>query len=315
METGLVLVGGFGPGATTELWTPNGSCILPPLPLEMNNHPTLDLVYGTLVTCYLTTCYSLVNPVDSRRDSNSRAVIDDKSEWGWEAWTDTLHTRAFHTSAFTGEGILLIGGVWSSETTEVITLEEGHREGSPLVPGRQYHCSIQLTASRLVVIGGQEAEDQVTEYFNLDSPDQVELNQLPSLITGRFAHACGSYLVANTMMLIVTGGNNGVERLASTEVMEYSAAGEGRTWREVEALPSPRSYANGAKLGGIFHLTGGYDGEAIDAVLAWDPVDEKWLNAGNLSVARYYHDSVEVLLESEPITLFCTKQTENVLSF
>ena len=64
------------------MWTPNGSCILPPLPLEMNNHPTLDLVYGTLVTCYLTTCYSLVNPVDSRRDSNSRAVIDDKSEGG-----------------------------------------------------------------------------------------------------------------------------------------------------------------------------------------------------------------------------------------
>ena len=58
-------------------------------------------------------------------------------------------------------------------------------------------------------------------------------------------------------MLIVTGGNNGRERLASTEgyfvffqllalhylvylfdvcslqVMEYSAAGEGRAWREV----------------------------------------------------------------------------------
>jgi len=308
METGLVLVGGFGPGTTTELWTPNGSCILPPLPLEMNNHPTLDLVYGTLVTCYLTTCYSLVNSVDSRRDSNSSDVRDEKSGWVWEAWTYTLHTRAFHTSAFTGEGILLIGGVWSSGTTEVITLlDEEHREGSPLVPGRQYHCSIQLTASSLVLIGGQLAEDQVTEYFNLDSPDQVQLNQLPSLITGRFAHACGSYLVANTMMLIVTGGNNGRERLASTEVMEYSAAGEGRAWREVEALPSPRSYANGAKLGGIFHLTGGYDGEAIATVLAWDPLDEKWLNVGNLSVARYYHDSAEVLLESTLVEAYCTK--------
>ena len=59
---------------------------------------------------------------------------------------------------------------------------------------------------------------------------------------------------------------------------------------------------------------GGYNGEAIDTVLAWDPLEERWLNAGNLSVARwvysfqlydcaklirYYHDSAEVLLESE----------------
>ena len=36
---------------------------------------------------------------------------------------------------------------------------------------------------------------------------------------------------------------------------------------------------------------------------------------GCATLIRYYHDSVEVLLESEPITLFCTKQTENVLSF
>ena len=33
---------------------------------------------------------------------------------------------------------------------------------------------------------------------------------------------------------------------------------------------------------------GGYDGEAIDTVLAWDPLDEKWLNAGNISVARWF---------------------------
>ena len=81
---------------------------------------------------------------------------------------------------------------------------------------------------------------------------KVEFKQLPPLITGRFAHACGSYSVANTkvlyvswyetnfpyyitlpwllvwkpciflsktQMLIVTGGNDGGERLASTEVV------------------------------------------------------------------------------------------------
>ena len=35
-----------------------------------------------------------------------------------------------------------------------------------------------------------------------------------------------------------------------------------------------------------FAFKGGYDGEAIARVLAWDPLEEKWLNAGNLSIAR-----------------------------
>ena len=114
-----------------QVWTSSGSCILPPLPLEMNNHPTVDFVNSTLVTCYLTTCYSLVNSVDkdklgwgweawtslvksvdsredSRKDSKT-SVTEDNLGWGWETWTDTLNTRAFHTSAITEEGILLVG--------------------------------------------------------------------------------------------------------------------------------------------------------------------------------------------------------------
>ena len=113
-----------------QVWTPSGSCILPPLPLEMNNHPTVDFVNSTLITCYLTTCYSLVHSVDSRKDRKTSdklgwdwetwtslvssvdiktSVTKDKLGWGWEAWTDTLNTRAFHTSAVTEEGILLVG--------------------------------------------------------------------------------------------------------------------------------------------------------------------------------------------------------------
>ena len=102
----------------------------------MNNHPTLDFVNSTLVTCYLTTCYSLinsrkdsmtsdklgwdwqasndnlhtglVNSVDSKKYSK-KTVTEDRMGWGWKAWTDSLYTRAFHTSAVTKEGILLVG--------------------------------------------------------------------------------------------------------------------------------------------------------------------------------------------------------------
>ena len=106
----------------------------------MNNHPTVDFVNSTLVTCYLTTCYSLfnsrkdsntsdklewdwetwtnnlhtslANSVDSREDrrkDSKTSVTEDNLGWGWETWTDTLNTRAFHTSAVTEEGILLVG--------------------------------------------------------------------------------------------------------------------------------------------------------------------------------------------------------------
>ena len=125
-----------------QVWTSSGSCILPPLPLEMNNHPTVDFVNSTLVTCYLTTCYSLfnsrkdsntsdklgwdweawtslVNSVDSREDrrkDSKTSVTEDKLGWDWEAWTDTLNTRAFHTSAITEEGILLVGWISSIDS-------------------------------------------------------------------------------------------------------------------------------------------------------------------------------------------------------
>ena len=111
----------------------------------MNNHPTVDFVNSTLITCYLTTCYSLVNSVDSRKDrktsdklgwgweawtslvnsvdsredrrkDSKTSVTEDKLGWGWEAWTDTLNTRAFHTSAITEEGILLVGWISSIDT-------------------------------------------------------------------------------------------------------------------------------------------------------------------------------------------------------
>ena len=85
----------------------------------MNNHPTVDFVNSTLVTCYLTTCYSLVNSVDSREDrrkDSKTSVTEDNLGWGWEAWTDTLNTRAFHTSAVTEEGILLVGWISSIDS-------------------------------------------------------------------------------------------------------------------------------------------------------------------------------------------------------
>ena len=76
--------------------------MLPPLPLEMNNHPTVDLLRGTLVTCYLTTCYSLINSVQRGKD-NKTSLAEDTLGLGWEALTENLHT-SFVNSVDRGKG-------------------------------------------------------------------------------------------------------------------------------------------------------------------------------------------------------------------
>ena len=78
------------------------------------------------------------------------------------------------------------------------------------------------------------------------------------------------------------------------QVAVYSSGGF--AWREVEGgeLPSPRSGLRAAMVGDVLHVTGGYDGNYLTSILAWDPVAETWQAAGDLAVARAYHAAVAV---------------------
>ena len=124
---GLLVVGGYPDKTSTsvELWSPGTSCTLPSLPSAMYG-PTVDILQGLPVACYLTSCYQLTGA-------------------GWLHYQDTLHSRRYHTSAVLEEGLLLVGGSESLFTTEVLPGDGGEsREGFSLKPGRKYHCSIQV---------------------------------------------------------------------------------------------------------------------------------------------------------------------------
>ena len=97
-------------------------------------------------------------------------------------------------------------------------------------------------------------------------------------------------------MLIVTGGvGDGNQRLASTEVLDYSAPAE--SWRQAGLLPSPRIGVRAARIGDVLYVTGGYDGQGdMDDILSWSPDTELWTVAGNLAAARRYHGVAEVSL-------------------
>ena len=110
---------------------------------------------------------------------------------GWESLGATLHPRTSHTTALTTQGLLLVGGAGSPNTTELMDLETGQsREGWSLEPGRQYHCSIQLSSDLVVLTGGYRTETVVSQHSGL-AEGRGEGGKLPSLGTGRQVHACG----------------------------------------------------------------------------------------------------------------------------
>jgi hypothetical protein len=148
----------------------------------MDYGPTVDTVENRVLACFYDSCQELTRS-------------------GWEAGPSTLHTRTFHTSAVTAEGLLLVGGSSSPNTTELMPAEGGPaREGFLLQPGRYSHCSIQLSADTIVLTGGLDTESLVTEHSGLGTGGEVTSRELPALLTFRSNHACGVYTVGGTQV-------------------------------------------------------------------------------------------------------------------
>jgi hypothetical protein len=144
--------------------------------------PTVDTLKGRVLACYYDSCLELTGS-------------------GWEAGPSTLHRRTRHTSAVTAEGLVLVGGKDSPTTTELLPAEGGpSREGVLLQPGRQQHCSIQLSANTIVLTGGVGTESLVTEHSGLGTGGEVTTRELPALLTRRYSHACGVYTVGGTQV-------------------------------------------------------------------------------------------------------------------
>ena len=199
-STGLLLAGGNSINPA-QFWTKDsGSCALPPL-LSSDSGHTVDLVSNTLVDCHGRRCNQLT------------------PQNGWEEVVVLVEPRLGHTSAVLDDDLLLlVGGRDSPETTEMVDLAKGKSMISFSVqPGRRFHCSTQLTSDTIVLTGGLGTETIVSEISNLREPEP-SLKDLPSLQQGRHAHACGSYEVADSVFLLVTGGTNSLQHLASTEV-------------------------------------------------------------------------------------------------
>ena len=139
----------------------------------MNGGPTANFVAGQLVACYSYSC-------EKYNDNDN----------SWTKIADTRSTRLYHSSAQREDRILLIGGS-SSNSTEWIPTDGGDSQIGPWIVrhGRE-HCTIQVSADLIVVTGGVDTYDYVTEYqLTSDATETV----MTSLINGRYRHACSVY--------------------------------------------------------------------------------------------------------------------------
>ena len=182
---GILVVGGWpgwvaGPGASSlsvEFWSEadrkQESCFLEDYPRAMFGGPTVNLVSGRLVACFEHTC--------------------EIYEGSWKHLQNTRVTRKDHSSATTKDAVLLIGGAHSN-TSEWIPVD-----GSPAQPGPfrvrhgHRHCTIQISADVIVVTGGRDTYDYVTQYRLSDGYE----TPLASLGEPRHMHACGVYQDTN----------------------------------------------------------------------------------------------------------------------
>ena len=88
--------------------------------------------------------------------------------------------------------------------------------------------------------------------------------------------------------------------------------GYNKEWREVEggALPLTTRGFRATSVGNTLYVTGGFrpygDSKYKDCILSWDPIEEKWQEAGHLLTERMRHAAVP--LPSSVINSYCKEK-------
>ena len=137
----------------------------------MDYGPTANFVAGQLVGC----------------NENSCEKYNDNS---WTKIADTRSRRYWHSSAQYEDRILLIGG-HDSNSTEWIPTDGGSPTPGPFdIRHGGEHCTIQVSSDLIVVTGGQDSLNYVTEY---QLTGDATGTAMTPLIYARSGHACGVY--------------------------------------------------------------------------------------------------------------------------
>ena len=131
---------------------------------------SVDTVNGVIITCLRETCESF-------------------QEGSWPTLVSTTESRYGHSSVVHGDSVVLLGGDGTLTTEVIPPTGEAAMPGLYDVSNSYYHCSIDIDDESVVVVGGYDTSDLVTEYNKLSGHPRT----LPSLQEPRYGHACTWY--------------------------------------------------------------------------------------------------------------------------
>jgi len=271
-DSGVLITGGFN-SVSAELYVPSSgaSCTLPSLPDDRWHHTVTEggLLCGGGYTGTLDSCLQW---------------SPDSGTWEEALTLDEWRSRHVSWTPSSGNtGTYLMGGGPSSSSRKTSTLlnNDGTQEpGFPLKYDAYVACAIpDPITDTVVVTGGADTETTVVRYGQ-----QGWLEDLPPLITGRYDHACSSFMSAGRLMFLVTGGYYDGYYLDSTETFDPLVG----SWTASRAkLPRPM-YGIRAENSLLF---GGQDSDLNyhDDILEYDLEEDTITLVGRMIQARAWH--------------------------
>jgi len=188
----------------------------------------------------------------------------------WSQHSTQQFSRLYHTSLAGQHGLLLMGGYYSRETTELV----GGGEQYNLQQNTGGACGITGPGSNntIILTGGWGPLNTVAIYG-----DNGFIDALPSLQIGRYGHGCGVLFITGKKVFVVAGGFNS-KTLSSTELL-YDGA---QSWVTGQALPRTLYYPASVSLADSVLLLGGSKRREI---LSFN-ISLSWTEVGTLQQGR-----------------------------
>ena len=268
-EQGILLTGGWNAGglkgALSSCSLMGWGCPVPSLPMGISDHTTGITEDGTFITC---------GGEASDGEDNLECIALDLESQSW-IHHSTLDRPRILASSLTvpGLGLLILGGF--KENTSIL-LPTGSSEwvDGPTIPGNGNYglCSVAISATKFLVIGGSENYNQVAEY----DTSTEQWTQWPELDQPRWGHACAKLGDS----VIIAGGSINFGILYSTTILDLTT----KQQRKGGDLETKRAWFGMTALDGKVIAFGGMSDafkEVYDSIEEWDEKEEQWMPSEN----------------------------------
>jgi len=284
------------------------SCFLPRLPFGTSYHSMNGL----------TLCGGYKYCEDCGTGDHSEYCMKfSDGEW---LLSSLLHLWSGHSAWQTEDGIYLIGGYKDTESEFVPSNGEPDYPTFPVKYQISSSCSITDVGSHSVIITGgfitTDGDGSMDSFHNTDRVTRYDedgfVENLPSLLFGRYRHGCGSFIRDDGhQVLLVAGGllSDQDTSMSSTEVLAPGSD----TWTLATPLPWARHGLAGVTIDNRLFMTGGADWgnsdwlnstHPTDEILEWRDEEQIWDLGLRMEYGRTAHAASSVTID-ENIMKYC----------